>query len=87
MHALEIVPHFSYDFLEDQNNTNTTIYIYHSHLNWPVIIDLIAAVPLVKDHGVACHFRGWTDYWHFLQCHPEKDGSVKILNNEKTAMF
>lgn len=56
MHALKIVYYFSYDFLEDQNNTNTTIYIYHSYLNWPVFIDLIAAVPLVKDHGVARHF-------------------------------
>lgn len=88
MKALKNVSYLSCGLLQDQSNTNIATFISHSHLTWPVFIDLIAAVSIVKDHGVARHFRRRPQYRHFLKFHPEKHGSIKIINNEKyTAMF
>lgn len=80
-------PYFSCGLLQDQSNTLILQHLFLINLNWPVFIDLIAAVSFVKDHGVARHFRRRPNYCHFLKLHPEKHGSIKINNGKNIAMF
>src|SRR4029434_704691 len=45
----------------------------HTHTHTPVLVDLVAAVPLVEHHGIAGHLGRRPEDLHLLQLHPEDE--------------